>query len=192
MLWHFVLPFKITLSVLAGLVAVVTVLAPAFKFKRVQAFAATLLFSVVAFIPSCAGVKWIVDKDRFGEFHFGSAAQVQDRHLRGWLPPTATDITVFAFEQGFQARFRISESDLAAFMDETWRKHGDYSAESRESLQANDDVTPSDFEEWFGDRNWPPLADAKKHHSPVAADWAGFTIWHSAREGIAYESAGYW
>jgi hypothetical protein len=73
MLWPFVLPFQITISLLVALVALLTALAPIVKWKRGKMFGISLAFGCLAFIPSCMGIMAIIDSQRFGTFQYNWA-----------------------------------------------------------------------------------------------------------------------
>ncbi|WP_148080025.1 hypothetical protein [Roseimaritima ulvae] len=188
MLWPIVLPSKITACVLLALVFVVTVV----KWRRVPTFIGITLLSLIAFVPSCTGIMRILDADRFGVFEYASFDNVDDFRVERYLPPAATNITVDKYAQGFRARFTISQSQLDAYLDDVWRKYGDRSVVSRGEMLAMETVDEQSHQLYFGDLGWPYLDDANEVHGPTAGNGAGFTIWFSPSEGVAYQRGSYW
>lgn len=170
----------------------VTVISPVFKWKRGKTFAFAMLLACVAFIPSCAGIMAILDSQRFGVFEYDTFAKVNDFRVERYLPPSATSITMEKKMNGFRARFSITESELLVYLDKLWNQNGDQSirerGESSQVLAADREY----HELQYGDLGWPLLNDATEYHSPMAPSGAGFSVWFSASEGIAYERAGYW
>ena len=192
MLWPFVLPVEITFWCFVAFIAIATLAAPALKWKRPRAFLTAVSVAVVAFIPSCAGIKTILDARRFGLFEYAALADVRDARVERYLPPAATAITIEKQPMGYRARFSIAEDDLAAFLDEHWTRYGkgrderggatiDTSRRGRELHDLH-----------FGDLGWPPLEDTVEYRGPIADNGAGFWLWYSPKQGMAYQYAGYW
>ncbi len=187
------LPFFLTIVLMAALVAAATFCAPRLKMRREAAFNLATLLALVAFIPACAGIGFAVDKFRFGTFAYAKFEDVNDYRVEQFLPPAARDITVHKYASGFVAKYRIAEPELRAFLDELWAKHGDQS-----DLKRSDFATDSTLDEQlhavhFGREHGRPFVPGMKHHqSPVAPTGAGCTLWYSAAEGIAYSRATYW
>ncbi len=192
MLWPLILPFKIAFWLLAGLVAIVTILAPSLKWKRGKTFAIALLLAIVAFIPSCTGIMAIVDSQRFGLFQYDSFAQVNDERIERYLPTQARNITLEKYAAGHRARYSISESDLMAYVDGLWDQYGEYSATERDDLDDGAKVSPESFDLYFGDLGWPVLENAIELNSPREGDGGGATYFLDRSGGTVYHFAGYW
>ncbi len=192
MLWPIVLPFKITLLCLAALVGIITAIAPALKWKRGKTFLITTLVACVAFIPSCVGIMAVIDTQRFGVFEYDAFGEVNDFRVERYLPPAATAITIEKHPQGFRARFSINEADLMAHLDNLWARYGDRSVVKRGEMHSMSVVDHQSHGLSFGHLGWPPLDGATEYHSPTAANGAGFSVWYSPKQGIAYQRAGYW
>ncbi len=192
MLWTLVLPFKITFSLLAALVVIATAIAPALKWKRGKTFLISALAACLAFIPLFAGVMAFIDTQRFGVFEYATFDDVNDFRVERYLPPAATKITLDKYPQGFRARYTITEPDLIAYLDDIWERYGDQSAVKRGEMHSVSVVDRESHELRFGDLGWPPLDAAIEYHSPVASNGAGFSVWCSPQEGVAYERARYW
>jgi hypothetical protein len=192
MLWPIVLPFKITFWCLAVLVGIATATAPVLKWKRGKTFLIISLIACVAFIPSCVGIMAVIDTQRFGVFEYDAFGDVNDFRVERYLPPAATAITIDKYPQGFRARYSVTETDLIAYLDDIWAQYGDMSVVKRGEMYAMETVDPEHHDLQYGDLGWPPLENATEYHSPTAANGAGFSVWFSPREGIAYQRAGYW
>jgi hypothetical protein len=192
MLWPIILPLKITLCLFAAVVAAMTLSAPLLKWKCGKTFLITALLGLVALIPSCAGIMTVLDKHRFGVFHYATFGEVADFRVERYLPPTSTDITIEKKAMGFRARFNIKESELIAYLDDLWKRYGDRSIDTRTDFQSGSIVKPEEIEFHFKDLGWPPLADATLYNGPRASNGAAFQIWYSKSQGLAYARAGYW
>ena len=53
-------------------------------------------------------------------------------------------------------------------------------------------VDPAAHDLYYGDLGWPHLENATEFYSPTAVNGAGFSVWFSDSEGVAYQHAGYW
>ncbi len=192
MLWPIVLPVKITFYTLSGLLLVATTVAPLFRQERKVVFAWGALLGVLAFIPSCAGVMSVLDHYRFGVCTYPDSQSVNDSHVQHWLPEMATDITVDQSPAGFRARFRIEKPALDKWFDRFWQQYGEHSAIPRAPREESKPIHPDELEFYFGDLGWPPPSDAVAYEGPRTANGAGFTLWYSESQGVAYQDAGYW
>ncbi len=192
MLWPIVLPFKIAFWSLAGLVALVTVFSPAFKWKRGKVFLISSILACVAFIPSCTGIMTIIDARRFGVFQYDVYADVNDFQIERYLPTSARNITLDKFAMGHRAKYSIPEADFMEYINGLWNEYGEYSAISRDELSEGAQVTADAFEHEYGDLDWPPLENALEYHSPVQGDGGGATYFFDRDSGTVYHRAGYW
>lgn len=192
MLWPLILPVTITFWCLTALVAVVTVASPAFKWKPGKTFLTAASLAFIAFIPSCAGIRAIVDAKRFGVFEYNSFADVNDARVERYLPPAATSITIEQYPMGYRARFSITEADLMSYLDDLWARYGDRSAVKRGETRAMSPVDREYHDLEFGDLGWSPLEDATEYRGPIMENGAGFFVWYNPKKGIAYQRANYW
>jgi hypothetical protein len=139
-------------------------------------------------MPSCVGVKYILDPFRFGVFQYPDFAAVDDWRVERYMPDAATEITMEkpAHGNGFRAKFQIAPDDFEAWFDRSWAEGKEYSVFTREEAQEVSD-SPR-----FAELGWPEIQDAKLYVGPCEDDGGGYTIWYSESRGIAYEQAGYW
>ncbi len=168
-------------------------LAPSFKWKRSKTLGISLLLALIAFIPSCTGIMFVVDNFRFGKFYCQHYSEVNDFRIERFLPNTATNITLHKQANGHHARYEISKSEFHAFIDGLWKQYGAYSTAKRDELYGEGKLaTQEDFELDFQPLDWKPLANALRYHSPIEADGGGATYYYDDGAGIAYHRAGYW
>lgn len=192
MLWPIMLPLKITLAIFVVIVVVVPLILTRFRCKLPKTFAFTFLISCLSFIPSCVGIQSVIDQQRFGVFDYAQFSDITDAHVLLWLPSTAKSITVEQFASGFRAKYKISQDDLDAHFDQQWNRYGSQSMSTREEAANGQPVAASVLEHEFGSLNWKTYDDVVEYQSPVAANGAGYSIWYSPSQGIAFQSAGYW
>ena len=191
MLWPFVLPAQITFWCIITLMVISLIAASVFKWSRRRTLLAGLMFAMVAFIPSCKVIMDLLDSRRFGVFEYASFGDVKDFRVERYLPTAAKGITIEKYPQGFRARFKITETELLAYLDSAWAKYGAEAIDKRQTKAAAvADLECHQFN--FGESGWPFLKDAVEYRSPTARNGAGFFIWYSPSAGIAYERAGYW
>lgn len=193
MLYPVVLPFQITILVLAIAVVAITTLAPLLKWKRGKTFLITSLVALVAFIPSCTGIMFVVDEFRFGHFEYQTYKDIDDFRPQRYLPTAATSITMYKIDSGFRARYSISEPDFRAYVDGLWEKYGRFSAVKREQLSGEgSSVDADELQRRFRGLGWKPLANAIKYHSPRERDGGGATYYFDADAGMVYQRTDYW
>jgi hypothetical protein len=131
----------------------------------------------------------VVHHFQYGRFHYANRDEVRDYSIRDWLPNNVTDIEVDSYPQGFRARYSVSKHDLDQWFDDYWNKYGEYSAIERAPVQQ---VDPDRLDINLDGLDWPKLPDALLYEGPSAENHAGFSIWYSELQSIAYEQAGYW
>lgn len=192
MFWPVVLPFQITLVIMGVLVLVRTCLAAIHGRRPVGTFVMATGLAMLCFIPSCAGIAFLVDTQRFGIAHYPTHDAIWNFHAPKSIPKEATEITVDKFASGHRARFKISKSDLERWLDEIWKEWGDSSVIKREVLDDRSVVTADDFPKEFIAYDWKPVAETTLYGSPFSARGGGFEIWYSPSDGIAYQRCSYW
>ncbi|TWU22966.1 hypothetical protein Pla52o_24990 [Novipirellula galeiformis] len=134
----------------------------------------------------------VLDTKRFGVFDYETFDEVDDFRVERYLPPDATNITVDKYAQGFRARFKISQTNLDAYLDQVWRSYGDQSVVERGEMSAMRVVDEESHDLYYGDLGWAHLGDATEVYGPMARNGAGFTVWFSPSKGIAYQRGSYW
>ncbi|MGB7346114.1 MAG: hypothetical protein WBD20_17990 [Pirellulaceae bacterium] len=192
MLWPAVLPFQITVCVIAAIVCSVTIVAPMVRWKRLPTFFASLLLGALLFIPSCIGVMNVIDQRRFGVFQHANFPEVDDFRVERYLPPAATNITIDKQAQGFRAKFSLTRKQLDTFMKDVWDAHGDADVSPAEETAEPRTVDAGFQQMKYGDLGWPHLPDAIEFGGPYASNGAGFSIYYSPSQQVAYQHAGYW
>lgn len=192
MLWPVILPIQITAYIIGSLIVTATLVAPLAKWRRQPILLGASLLGMLAFVPSCMGIMSALDARRFGVFGYASFADVNDARVQRYLPPDARNVTVDKYPEGFRARYAITHEELMSYLDELWAKHGDRSVVPRGVMSAAMTVDGESFKLRFGDLGWPPLEGASEYCSPIAANGAGFSVWYSPKERIAYQRTGYW
>jgi hypothetical protein len=81
---------------------------------------------------------------------------------------------------------------MVAYLDDLWTRYGNRSVVKRGDMSAMTLIDDERFEFRYGDLGWPPLENATEYYSPTAGNGAGFSVWFSPSDGIAYQRAGYW
>ena len=190
MFWPVVLPLQITLGILVGVLVLALGLATKRKWKLGKTFVGTLVVSCVAFIPSCTVIMKVLDPYRFGVFEYETAADVSDKRVRHWLPVSAKAITVDQQRNGFRANFTVSEKELNEHLDEQWALYGKESI--RDENSSGQPVNVKILEREFGGLKWQIFDDVIEFQGPVAGNGAGYSIWFSPSQAVAYQSGGYW
>lgn len=195
MFWPFILPFKITCVVLGVLVLLITGWAPKLKWKRWWAFGISAMLALLAFVPSCSGVWYVLDQFRFGYFEYATFDDINDFRAERYMPPAATDIWIYKHEHanGSCARYVISEADFHAYLDGLWDKYGDYSAVRRGEISGEGrPASPDDMASICACVGCQPLAAAVKYRSPTEPDGGGATYYFDSEAGVALQDTGYW
>lgn len=188
MLWPFELPFQITLAFWLGVIVVTGCFAPKWGLKRLKAVLLGFVMGILLFIPSCVGVKYVLDPFRFGVFQYPDFAAVHDWRVQRYLPESASEITleIPTHGNGFRAKFHITKLDLESWFEKSWEEGAKYSISLREDAQ------DYNMPQKFYDLGWQRLPDAVKYIGPEEEDGGGYRIWFNESQGIAYEQAGYW
>lgn len=192
MLWPLVLPLKITFWSLIAIVAIVTVFAPQLKWQRAKTFLVSSTLALVAFIPSCTGVMYLVDEARFGSFEYPSFDDVKDPRAERYLPTTATQIKMHKHASGYRAQYRIAETDFHAYLDSLWKQYGQYSSVKRGEMSGEAlPVSQEQLELVFSGLDWKCPSGAIEFHSPSEADGGGAVYYFDASAGVVFQRTGY-
>ncbi len=192
MLWPLERPFQITCLLFLALIAMSTIFAPILKSKRGTMFGTTLIFAVVAFIPSCTGIMAIMDTQRFGVFHYNSAAEVSDTHVKCYLPSTAKDVTLKTSLGGHFAKYKISKAELQTYLDGLWDRIGEYSDIPRNELRSGVPVSPDSIDFRFAELKWPTLENPIAFDSPIGKNGGGVRYYFDPTTETVYHEAAYW
>ncbi|TWU54348.1 hypothetical protein Poly51_30650 [Rubripirellula tenax] len=192
MLWPIVLPFKISLAVLFGLVAVAVLISPLLGWRRGKTLLVSMFVAILAFLPVCAGVGSILDSQRFGVFHYAAYAEVQDHRVERYLPPQARDITLEKYAMGHRAKYTITLDELTGYLDGLWSRAGGRSAVPRDQLDDGASVSGESFDYSFDGRDWPIPEKALHFCSPVQSDGGGADYYFDSETNTVLQRAGYW
>ena len=192
MLWPIVLPLKITVGLLVGIVAVATASAPLLKWKRTQTFLISTIIAVLAFVPTCVAVKSVVDSHRFGVSDVPEFADVDDARVERYLPPAARSITLDKSPMGYRARFTITQAELDQWLDGVWAQFSQDSIVRRRDENLKQKVGREFTGAIFEGLDWKIPDDLFEYEGPIAANGAGFTIWYDAQTETAFQRGGYW
>lgn len=178
-----ILPLQLTITLFLILGVVAIIVLPGRGYSSRKVLASVCVGSIILFCPSCIGVSFIVDLFRYGKFNYSSPAEITDPYIR--LPLSATDVTVFKYTSGHDARFAVSHDNLVEWVKDQHAKAPNsvikYSGPSHDPIPAH-----------FSNRGWIPVEHMEKHSGPYAPNGAGFSVWYSEQHGIAYLHAGYW
>ena len=150
MLWHFVLPFKVTFWTLATLLGAAVLIAPVLRAKRSRMFLWGFPMVLLAFIPSCSIVMNIMDRSRFGIFDYDASQNIGDVRVERYLPPAARELTIDKYARGYRARFQIEPDLLEDWFDGVWDRYGEYSVDAKVPPQFLS-LTREAFDAEFGD-----------------------------------------
>lgn len=74
------------------------------------------IITLFAFIPTCSGIKLIVDKFRFGEHSYNDHNEIGDFRVKRYLPSVSSNLSVYKTASGFYATYRANESQLVEWM----------------------------------------------------------------------------
>ena len=194
MLWPFVLPFEITIALMIALVACLFWLGKRRKWQAGNSAIAAICLPPLLFIPSCVATTYVVDLFRFGTFHYSDYESIDDLRVERYMPPTATDITVYKHSSGngYRARFTISQQDFDAWHDQFWDRYGEYSNMRRPDNDGKAASDPDNFQRLFGEFNWSLPTDAVNYQSPVAGNGAHYDIAYSPSQEVAFLTSCYW
>jgi hypothetical protein len=196
MLTPLVLPFQITAAIaaIAWLIAALSLRTP----KRI---ALVSLATLVLFVPSCAGIKTVVDCYRYGRFEYASAGDIPtDYYIE--LPSTAKNVVLYRSGAGHATRFSIDSESLQAWINERRSLRPDLN-----DFHNNDNLTamPSDeqppellrlkqelFAKRFPKTGWSYDPTMIENDVQRNERGGGYSIWHIPASGDTYLSASYW
>ena len=193
MFWMITLPAQITFVLLVACVFFVTARAPAYQWNQNKTFLISSLLSLLAFIPSCAGIMFLVDEVRFGHFEYATYADIKDLRGERHLPRSATAIQMDLQANGYRAQYHISQEDLHAYLDSLWEKSGAHSTVPRQEIADATMLVPeAEIERAFGDLGWKPLQNAVRHRSPISSRGSGSAYFFDPQANIVYQRTNYW
>lgn len=191
-----VLPFQITIAVLAVLWCIGALL-----LRNPKRIALLSLASMLLFIPSCVCVMAVVDSQRYGRFDYVAASEIPvDGYIE--LPEPATDITLYRNGAGHWAKFTIDTPSLKSWVDERRSLRPDLN-----SHHDDDEWSPKDtntvqpdmlglnervFDTRFPETGWAYNPAMLEMHVSRSDRGGGYTLWHVPSAGDTFISAGYW
>jgi len=178
-----ILPVQLTVVFL--LVSTLIAVAPLSRFgHRPRKILRNSCFaSIILFVPACLGIGFLIDLLRYGEFSFHTAAEVSDPYVK--LPVEATEITLFKFASGHDVRFRISVADLKKWMAVA-------STDRNEGRFRIDATSRPGVPQLFQRHGWTVSDDVDFYQGTYSPRGAGFDVWYSPEQGVAYLHATYW
>lgn len=188
MLAPIVLPFQIT-----AVVFIVALVGLGILLRRKTAFAIVLMLSFVLFIPSCAGIAFIVDAFRYGQFEYTSAAEIRDHYVD--IPMNASSVTLHKYSSGHEIRFNCEPEELAAWTEavDSRRKDAfDYRPFKLDEGAISNDSRKQSFESLFGRRGWSMPDDVVCYKGWRSRRGSGFDVWYSLENKTEFVRAGYW
>ncbi len=190
MLTPLILPFQWTLMALCGLFVVAFVFSRRRKATLVQSLAWAALACALLLIPTFAGLSYIVDHFRYGEFHYASPAAIRDPYIE--LPPAACDIEVRKFASGHRVRFTIAPDSMTNWLA---KQHAQPDVVDRAAKQIDpesQELRRIQFASQFGQYGWTPTDDMQLYEGPTSRRGGGFRVWYDASSSQAFLSAAYW
>jgi len=190
MFWAYGLPAEITFCILFVIYVVAVVVARRYRKARVMAFDGCVV-AILIFIPSCFGVKAILDPFRFGVFEYPNHAAIRQYPVRMNLPDAATAITADQQWGLFSARYTIEQDALDIWFKNQWELHGATSRTPREPVAtvAKSDL---DFHNELVLGKWSASPNSVIYKGPRQSNFRGFVVLYDAPNKTAYEFMFYW
>ena len=195
-------PFLFTIVILGGLVIVLTILSPRFRWGRGKVFLITTLLSLVGFVPSCHLVMDVLDKFRYGEFEYQNYDEVDDFLVERYLPPVATGIKLHLHGNGHFAQYQMPEEEFRKFMIGVWKQYKkDFQASSDSWVEYGDLEIEENLKgklskgmvTRFADTvGWEHIEGSIIYEGPRRRSHAGATYYHDRKKNVFYHDAGYW
>lgn len=163
----------VTCLILFGLTIAANVTLPRRGYRRGNVLAGSVALSIVLFVPAVIAVSLMTDLIRYGEFRYDSAAEIGDGHVE--LPESATGIIVVRYYAGHSAQFSVTGDALQAWLSKIGAK-------------------PARLDQWwpFDKYGWSAADDLQHVCGPRAATGAGFDVWYSPSQSVAWQRADYW
>ena len=128
-----------------------------------------------------------------GRHKFQSVDELADLRIKPWLPKQATDISVVSEGGGHFARYKVTENELKAFLDNLWKEQGDDSGHNRDSMSGEGQpATKERMVSRFDSLGWGPIENAVIFYSPSKRNGAMTTYYFDRQAGIAYHDCGCW
>lgn len=128
-----------------------------------------------------------------GKHEFATTNEIADPRIQPWLPPQATDITLFSESGGHFARYKVAPEDFMAFVDKLWEDQKDASAHQRDSMSGEGEPAQQErMVRRFKTLGWDPLENAVMYYSPSKSNGAMTTYYYDRAAEIAYHDRGYW
>ncbi len=178
MFWSLILPFLITLAMTAVVIIAANVYANRQQWRPIRSFLLIGLLAMIGFVPSCIVVDGVIAPLRFRNFHYTASEEILDQRIRQYFPDNATEITVHKRRNGFNARYKIEQSDLDAW-------YGDLLARTKD-VAAYPGKPPTTSRRAGSDAEWV------KYEGPRQSDYGGFDIWYLPDEKRAVQEAADW
>jgi hypothetical protein len=150
------------------------------------------LVAFLAIVPACNVNSYIIDQFRFGTFTYASYEDILYLHRKEYLPDKAKNILLISDGGGFKAQYEISREDLDAYIEKFLKNDKEGFRQLKNFEEVYLDIERDYFEKKFKAFGWKAPGDLVPIEPVIKGNGAGFSIWHSESEGMAYEVAGYW
>lgn len=180
MLWSLILPALVTLVALPPVVLYLFLRRRRGGDVWRRMFWA-LLVTVFAFVPTCSGIKLVVDKFRFREHVYEGHDVIGDYRVKRYLPPVSSELHVYKTGSGFYASYKAQESQLEDWMKEYSVRTGCQIIDSIGSFNSVGSIT-----------GWRIPPDLQQLGGCLFENGAGFVIWFSPSQGEIYQFSPYW
>lgn len=190
MLAPLILPFQWTLAALCGLFVAAFVFSRRRKATLVPSLSWAAMACALSFIPTFAGLAYIVDHFRYGEFHYASPAAIRDPYIE--LPPTARDIEVRKFASGHRVRFTIAPDSMTTWLAKQHAQPDVIEGGAKQIDPESQELRRKQFASYFGQYHWTPTDNLQLYDGPTSRRGGGFRVWYDASSGQAFLSAAYW
>lgn len=177
MLRTFVLPFQITAGIVLAILVVGLFVLSVLRVKGRWPYEALVALLVVASVPLFLAINAVMDRVRYGEFHYATVTQIEDPYIR--LPPSATQIELFKFAHAHEAKFQVESGNLKTWLEQ-------------EGATLEPGFDPMLFKHRFKESGWEPEDGLIEYQGPSLSRGARFTVWHHPKSSRTYLKAWYW
>ena len=149
------------------------------------------LVAGLLFIPLFLIAFYSTSPFRFGRFQADNTESVRFDQVRQYLPPNATEIDMITASNQHHVRFRISKSELTAWMNRLWDIAGQHSPMPRNEAAFGTASNGDDAPELIR-LGMDPEAQYMLYEGPYQGDWGGPTLWYDPKTEVAWQDVGYW
>ena len=133
----------------------------------------------------------VVDGLRFGQFEYELFSDVKNPRYERNLPDAAIEITMHKHNNGYRARYAITESELNHYLDLLWGLHRRPRPPVDPHRGARDKKRNTQLQ-LFGDLGWELEGDTVIYSSPSEPDGGGATYYFDAENDIVLQHTNFW